>query len=118
MDNFPEWLNTQLTERRWKPADLARESHLSAAVISNILNGHRNAGEKTLIAIARGLHLPPKLVFEKAGILPQELELSPIKRQLIHLMEDMPDSDVELALALLEKRSDYYRQNPQVKPAK
>jgi transcriptional regulator with XRE-family HTH domain len=118
MDNFEKWLADQLKQREWKPADLARESGLASAVISNILNGHRNIGKKTGKAIAHALKLPVDLVFEKAGLLPPKLELSPIKRKLLHLTDGLPDSDIELALSLLEQRQDFYKKNPQAKPTK
>jgi len=118
MDNFEKWLNGQLKERNWKPADLARQSGLSSAVVSNILNGHRNIGEKTGKAIAHALKLPVDLVYEKANMLPPKIELSPIKRKLAHLAEALPDSDVEMAIALLEQRDAYYKKHPEAKPTK
>lgn len=118
MESFQNWLNDQLKQRKWKPAELARESGLSSAVISNLLNGHRNLGEKTGNAIAHALKLPPDLVFEKAGMLPAKTELSPLKRTLVNLIKDLPDSDLEMVIALLEQRSEYYKKNPQAKPAK
>lgn len=118
MENFKTWLEGQLRERGWKPADLAKESGLSSAVISNILNGHRKVGEKTANAIAHGLKLPPDLVFEKAGLLPPKPDLSPSRRALLHASEGLPDSDIELATALLEQRSEFYKKNPGAKPAK
>ena len=117
MDNFAAWLDRQLKERNWKPADLARESGLSSAVISNLLNGHRNLGEKTGKAIARALKLPLELVFEKANILPPKPELSPTKRKLAHLAQDLPDSDIEMVISLLEQRQEYYKKNPKARPA-
>lgn len=71
-----------------------------------------------MTAIAHALKLPADLVFEKAGILPQKIEQSPIKRKLAHLAEGLPDSDVEMVIALLEQRSEYYKKNPNVKPVK
>lgn len=118
MENFSKWLDGQLKERNWKPADLSRESGLASAVISNLLNGHRNLGEKTGKAIARALKLPVDLVFEKAGILPPKTELSPIKRALLHASEGLPDSDVQIALSILEQRQEYYKKNPGAKPVK
>lgn len=122
MDNFQEkpadWLKNELVKRNWKQADLVRESNLDSAVISNIINGKRNAGETTARAIAIALKLPPDFVFEKLGILPQKAELSAIKRKLLHLTEGLPESDVELAISLLEQRQDYYKKNPQAKPSK
>jgi transcriptional regulator with XRE-family HTH domain len=118
MDNFSEWLKNELESRNWKQADLVREAKLDSAVISNLINGKRKSGESTARAIAHALRLPPDLVFEKAGLLPSKPELSPAKRKLLHLADGLPDSDVEIAIALLEQREDYYKKNPQAKPIK
>lgn len=117
MDNFAEWLKAELEKRDWKQADLVRATQLDSAVISYIINGKRRSGESTARAIARALKLPPELVFEKAGLLPPKPELSPIKRKLAHLAEDLPDSDVETAIALLEQRQEYYKKHPKARPA-
>lgn len=122
MDNIQElpseWLKNELIGRKWKQADLVRESNLDSAVISNIINGKRNAGETTARAIAKALNLPVDYVFEKLGILPPKTELSPIKRALLHAAEGLPESDLKLALSLLEQRQEYYKKNPQAKPSK
>ena len=86
--------------------------------VSNLINGTKGAGQDSLTAVAHALRLPPELVFEKAGILPPKTEPSSIKRKLVHLAEDLPDSDVELVIAMLEQRQEYYRKNPSAKPSK
>lgn len=118
MDNFSEWLKKELNDRNWKQADLVRESKLDSAVISNIINGKRKAGESTARAIAKALGLPVDYVFEIADILPKKNELSPARRKLLHMSEDLPDSDVELAITMLEQRKEFYKKNPQSKPAR
>ena len=99
-------------------ADLARACKVTTAQISRIVSGDRGGGKKTLIAIAQAFHLPPELVFEKAGLLPAKSELSPIKRALLHLAKDLPDSDIEMVVAQLEQRTEYYKKNPQARPSK
>lgn len=102
MENFISWLDKELIDRKWKPADLAREAKLSSAVVSNILNGHRRIGEKTGNAIARALRLPAELVFEKAGLLPPKTELTPNKRELMEKLKTADDATVRLAIEMLE----------------
>lgn len=114
---FNDWLLEQLQERQWSQADLSRASGLTSAAISKYING-RTPDESALRKIAHALKLPPELIYEKAGILPSKPELSPIKRKLAHLAQDLPDSDVEMAIALLEQRTEYYRKHPAAKPAK
>lgn len=112
---FNDWLLKQLQEKNWSQADLARSSGLTKSAISKYLSG-RVPDETALRKIARALKLPPELVFEKAGILPAKPDLSPIKRKLAHIAEELPDSDVELAIGLLEQRQEYYKKNPKARP--
>lgn len=118
MESFSDWLLNELKQRKMSQSDLARLAKIGTGTISNIMSGNRKVGQDTLQAIAHALKLPPDLVFEKAGLLPPKIELSPIKRKLAHLAEGLPDSDVEIAIALLEQRSEYYKKHPSTKPAK
>ncbi|MGC1374647.1 MAG: helix-turn-helix transcriptional regulator, partial [Anaerolineales bacterium] len=68
--NFIDWLRKELEERGWSQAELARQSKLSPAQITRLLNGERGIGETGLNAIARALRLPPETVFRAAGMLP------------------------------------------------
>lgn len=114
---FSDWLLKQMQLQEWSQADLSRASGLTTAAISKYING-RIPDESALRKIAHALKLPVDLVFEQAGLLPQKPELSPIKRKLIHVAQDMPDSDVEIAITLLEQRQEFYRKHPSAKPTK
>ena len=118
MENFGDWLLKELREAKISQSEFSRRSGLSKGTISNLINGTKGAGQDSLIAIARALKLPTDLVFEKAGLLPPKVELSPIKRKLAHLAENLPDSDLEMVIALLEQRQNYYKKSQSVKPAK
>lgn len=114
---FHDWLLKQLQDKGWTQADLSRSSGLTKGAISNYING-RIPDEDAIRKIAKALKLPPEFVYEKAGKLPAKIELSPVKRKLVHIAESLPDSDVETAIALLEQREAYYKKNPQAKPSK
>jgi transcriptional regulator with XRE-family HTH domain len=114
---FNDWILEQLSKKNWSQADLARQSGLTRGAVSNYING-RIPNDEGLQKIAKAFDVPVDFVYEKAGILAPKNELSTVKRSLLHLAENMPDSDVELALALLEKRAEYYKQNPQARPEK
>lgn len=114
---FGEWIRQQRSDRGWSQADLARESGLYRSLINNIENGVSEPAPKTLTALAKALNYEAQYLFELLGLLPQKAELSPIKRKLAHLAEDLPDSDVEIAITLLEQRQEYYRRNPKARPA-
>ena len=91
---------------------------IDPGVVTRILKAERSATPKTLESIAHALKLPVDLVYEKAGILPSKSNLSSVKRKLVHLAEGLPDSDVEMAIALLEQREAYYKKHPEAKPGK
>ncbi len=116
--DFPRWLQQERESRDWSQSDLARHANISRQAVSDYENRKRKYyDESVLTKIARAFKLPPDLVFEKAGLLPPKLELSPIKRKLAHLAEDLPDSDLELIITLLEQRHEYYKKHPKAKTA-
>lgn len=118
MNEFGIWLTIQLEKRHMNQSDLARASNMKTVQVSRIINGKYGASQETLTAFANALRLPPNLLFEKAGFLPPKPEPSPIKRKLARLAENLPDSDVELAITILEQRHEYYRKNPKAKQVK
>lgn len=103
MEKFHLWLSEELDRRNMSQADLARACNITAAHISRIVSGERNVGTTSLTNFAQALNLPVDFVFEKAGFLPPTSDLSPTQRTLIDLVKDLPDSDIELAVVLLEK---------------
>jgi transcriptional regulator with XRE-family HTH domain len=113
---FNDWLLLQLQERDWSQADLARATGLTTAAISKYMQG-RIPDKDSLNKIAHALKLPPKLVFEKAGVIPPETELDETKRELLHSSEGLPKSDIELAIQILNARQDYYANNPAARTA-
>lgn len=115
---FGQWVRKEREDREWSQSDLARESGLYRSLINNIENGVSESSPKTLTALGHAFGYPIEFMFEIVGLLPPKPELSPIKRALIHIAEDLPDSDVRLALSLLEQRQEYYKKNPGAKPAK
>jgi len=117
-ETFGEWLKQELASKGISQKEFADLSGVTPAQISRIISGTRGVGEQAIIAIARALHLPVDLVFEKANNLPPKTELSPMKRRLIHLAEGLPDSDIELAAKVLEARIEFYSKNPQARPEK
>jgi transcriptional regulator with XRE-family HTH domain len=103
MEKFGLWLLEELDQRNMSQADLARACDITTAQISRIVSGERNAGTKSLTNIAQALKLPVDFVFEQAGLLPPNSDLSCTQRTLINFAKGLPDSDLELAIVLLEK---------------
>jgi transcriptional regulator with XRE-family HTH domain len=102
MEKFGSWLLKELDKRDMSQSDLARACGITTAQISQIVSGKRNAGKKSLTNIAQAFKLPLDYVFEIAGLLPPNPELSSIQRKIIHLIKNLPNSDLEAMLALLE----------------
>jgi transcriptional regulator with XRE-family HTH domain len=115
---FGFWVKQEREKKNWSQADLARESGLYRSIINNIENGVSNSSPTTLKALARAFNYPPDLLFEFVNLLPAKPEPSPIKRALLHISEGLPNSDIQLAITLLEQRQEYYKKNPSAKPAK
>jgi transcriptional regulator with XRE-family HTH domain len=97
MENFREFLESEMKKRGWKQADLARASNLSTAAISNIINGRRGVGEESIIALAHALNIPRETVFRAAGFLTQREVIDQGVEELNHLFEQLePDDRAEI----------------------
>jgi transcriptional regulator with XRE-family HTH domain len=103
MQKFSSWLLEELDKRNMSQSDLARACDITTAQISRIVSGERNVGTKSLTKFAQAFKLPLDYVFEQAGLLPPGSELSRTQRTLINFAKDLPDSDLELAIVLLEQ---------------
>jgi transcriptional regulator with XRE-family HTH domain len=101
-ENFIDWLREEINIRKWSQAEFARQTKLSPAQITRLLNGERGVGEAGLNAISRALRLPAELVFEKAGLLPPKQELTPKKRELMERLKDAEEADVQMVIEMLE----------------
>lgn len=65
-----EWIEDQLRQRDWRPADLARAAGVRDSTISRVLNGSAKAGPELCSAMAEALGVSPVEVFRYAGLLP------------------------------------------------
>ena len=70
MTPFADWIEQELKQRGWKPADLTAAARLGAGTLSNILSEDRKPGPSVCLAIAQALDYPPEEVFRLAGLLP------------------------------------------------
>lgn len=113
--DFAKWLKVQLRERRLTQADLARLSGLSPSQVSRIVKVESTPSQDALASIARALRIGPDEVFRAAGLLPSANDnLSPVKRQLIHLAEQADDSAVGMAIAALDAAITYLLDIPEL----
>jgi transcriptional regulator with XRE-family HTH domain len=87
---FASWLKGKLEERGMTQADLKRASGITSAQISRLMSGERGMGEKSVLAIARALNLPPDVVFQAAGFLPKETEQTNLLKAIDHVVAALP----------------------------
>lgn len=83
---FSEWLTREIETRGLSQAELAYKAGVSAATISHVLSGARNAGADLCVAIAKALGYSPEYVFRIAGLLPTEDD-APRPPGLLELIE-------------------------------
>jgi transcriptional regulator with XRE-family HTH domain len=97
--DFSDWLMDELKVRGWDQAELARRSTVTAAQISRIVSGTRNAGPEACKAIAQALGIPPYEVFRRVGLLPSRRE-DPLADELAHLLPLLPEEDVAILVRI------------------
>ncbi len=90
--DFASWLTSELEIRGWKQADLARAADVPRGSINNLLTNMRKPGPELCTAIAEALTYPPEIVFRKAGLLPEEIEVSEAFLELKHRFEMAPEN--------------------------
>ncbi len=84
INNFPDWLRSELDKRDWSQADLAYSAGISRAVVNKLLNRKTYPQPDTLQAIARAFKIPVETIYRAAGLLPQETEPETFEAEIIH----------------------------------
>ncbi len=100
-EGFVEWLQNEISTRRWSQADLAREAKISREAVSGILNSRRSPGPKVCRNIAVALKISPVTVFIKAGLLPAEKIRSTILDEIDHKSSLLPATKQKIVLDLI-----------------
>jgi len=113
-NNFGTWLNDELNDRDWNQNQLAKKAGLASGTISNIINGSKGIGSDTALAIAQALHIPPKIVFEAAGLLPKSNKPHRIQDEIIaYKTRELTDSQADEVIdyiELIKKKDERQRQ--------
>lgn len=102
MIDFADWINNQLQKRNWKQADLARESGVSRAAISDILSGKHKAGFQVCKGIASAFRLPVMEVFRAAGLVQQVSEKTPVEAEFEYLLSNLPADEQKRFLKFMQ----------------
>ena len=82
---FTDFIQSEMKKRGWSQADLARQTGMTTGGVSMLLNQTRKPSPDTLLTLAQSFHLPPELIFRKAGLLPELPESVEQKEELDYL---------------------------------
>jgi transcriptional regulator with XRE-family HTH domain len=99
-----EVIESQLKNRGWKPADLARRSGKNPSVISKLLNRVGRPDVETLQAVALALDLPEEELLRAAGQMKAKPSIDERRARLTHkasLLEDEKLDEYERYLDFL-----------------
>jgi len=108
-NNFINWLNTELKERGWTIAELARRGSISRATLSYVINGQNKPTLRNCTAIAKGFKMQPEEVLRIAGLLHNSKQ-TPTVNRITEIVGQLSPEDQEeiLEIALMK----YRRKNP------
>jgi transcriptional regulator with XRE-family HTH domain len=119
--DFVRWLEEELEKRGWSQADLARNSGVSRASISNIVTSYRTPGPDVCSGIAQAFHIPAEEVFRRAGLLPPKPEETLANKEALTLFETLSDDEkvhiIEYMRFLVERRRNVARTTPVLQQA-
>ena len=67
MDEFREWLASELKKRAWSSSELARRAGISQSSVSNVLGGKQVPGLEFCKGVAKALDMPADRLLRLAG---------------------------------------------------
>jgi len=102
---FNVWLLSQLQERNWSQADLARASNLTTAAISRYMTD-RIPDKVALRKLSRALKLPPETLFEKAGLLPKKPPKDELTEKIVYALAQLPEQEREEIYQYIQLRQE------------
>jgi transcriptional regulator with XRE-family HTH domain len=95
--DFVEWLEEQMQQRGWTPADLAKAAGMYPSTLSRVLNRERAAGAEVCNALARALGIAPAMVFQRAGLMDRSplegVEQDTVLSQLLTLARQLTPAE-------------------------
>lgn len=83
----------EISRRGWNQSELAVAAGVTRTAISDVLSGRRNPGVELCSAIARALHLPPEIVFRRAGLLPPVSPEIEDQEEFVFLFSQLPPEE-------------------------
>lgn len=102
-EHFSAWIQVQMKSRGLSQANLARLANTTRSAINGLIQGTRGPGPDLCLAIARGLNLPPEVVFRAAGLLPPRPATDEASERARYLFDSYASSETKArALEYLE----------------
>ena len=101
VNDFPEWLQSELDKRGWKQADLVRRSHINGGLLSQVLSGQRRPGMEFCKGIALGLGLSDIEVLRRSGLTDEKPKFGPIVESAATMLNDLGEEDQEEVRAIV-----------------
>lgn len=110
-ETFSFWLKSQMDEREWSQADLARRSKISPPHIARLLSDTRALGNNGAAKLAKAFNMPVEIIYREAGMLPPQMENQYLYERVVHLFNQLSKSDqmeiieyLEMKIRFAEKR--------------
>lgn len=107
--SFPDWLRSQLEERDWRQADLARRARIDTGLLSRIISGERLPSREVCVSISRAMDIPEQEVYRRAGLLSEKTALTERAERVMHLLGDLTDDDVQFLEQWARLRVEWHR---------
>ena len=101
MVGFAQWLESQIEQRGWNKAELARRATISDSMVSMVMGGQRNPGFEFCVSVASAFDVPPEQVLRRAGLLPAVPAEVEGEHELVGLFRRLSGELREAALAVV-----------------
>ena len=115
--SFGDWLKKCLDEREITQYQLSQRTGISPSHINRIISGERGVGEKSMLAIARALQIPPEEVYRRFGLLPPKPKDNIEDEELLFLYHQLSPNEKQEAKEYLKFKLDRKRAGDYKKPA-
>jgi transcriptional regulator with XRE-family HTH domain len=102
VNKFLAWLNIQLDAKGWSDYQLAKKAGIAHSVLSKARSGVRPIGWDACVSIAEALDLPPELVLQEAGHLPERKNAGPTLEEANFKLSKLPEWQQKMVLRMID----------------
>jgi transcriptional regulator with XRE-family HTH domain len=102
LPSFLNWLRAMMGERDITPADIARTGYVTDSAVSLLLSMKtKSVSFEMCQAIAKAADIPLIVVFQAAGILPEDANDNAVTKTAIPLLRELPSDDQREILEII-----------------